>query len=463
MDPAPARGSTLGATAERGEPAHGGEPATHSVWWTWGSATGETVSVTVDGAGKVLPRLSVYSGSALTNLLLIAENATNGQVVGPTVTFSAEGRTRYNFAIDETVSSYSYSLTVQGATNPANDNFALAQPLPAQVQSVPGSTIGATLEPDEPDHLHNSALSLSGSVWYTWTASSERDVTLLALARRTAPPYGMQALLPEPVVAVYEGASPTNLTQIGAGLGSATFSTRQRTKYHIAVGSLTGQAQDFSLTVVDLPPNDQFQNATPLSGNILITPAQLRSATRELGEPSHAGAASGHSLWWNFRPVRSGFYLWGATPRFNTANSAPVSLLTAVYTGADLSNLTVVASNAWSGLAFSAEAEKKYYLVLDLSDPRISELTAPNPSIIEGFLVSLSRYPILSPPLFPDDQHLQFSIGGSPGEILSIQASSDFVHWEPVRQIQMFNSDYKYSEPSSLISPRKFFRVLLLP
>jgi hypothetical protein len=455
-------GSTLGATAERGEPTHGGVPATHSVWWTWGSVTGKTVSVTVDSAGKILPRLSVYSGTTLTNLLLIAENSINGQVVGPTVTFSAEGRTRYNFAIDETISSFSYSLTVQGATNPANDNFALAQPLSAQVQSVPGSTIGATLEPDEPDHLHNNALSLSGSAWYTWTASSERDVTILALARRTTPPYGMQALLPEPVVAVYEGASPAILTQIGAGRGSATFRTRQRAKYNIAVSSLAGQAQDFSLTVVDLPPNDRFQNATPLSGNILITPAQLRSATRELDEPNHAGTGSGHSLWWNFTPVRSGLYVWGATPRFYTGNSAGVSLVTAVYTGTDLANLIVVASNAWPSLAFSAEAEKKYYLLLDLSDPRISDLSTPNPNVIEGFLVSLSRYPILSPPVFRDDQHLQFSIGGSFGETLSLQSSSDFLHWEPVRQIQMPTSDYKYSEPTSLMVPQKFFRVLLL-
>jgi len=56
-----------------------------------------------------------------------------------------------------------------------------------------------------PAHRANDSSAVSGSVWYTWSAQSEREVAILALAQRTGngdnrQPF--QAKLPELIVAV---------------------------------------------------------------------------------------------------------------------------------------------------------------------------------------------------------------------------------------------------------------------
>lgn len=454
------RSTTLGATSEPNEPAHGGEPAAHSVWWTWVPPTEKAVSITVDATGNELPRLSIYSGDVLSNLVLIAENSVDG-VPGPTVAFRPKARRPYTIAIDETTSSFIYSFGVTTSAAPSNDDFVHAQVLPAQFQLVSGTTIGATLEPNEPTHLPATAAAIGGSVWYSWTPQFERDVTLLAAGRRsTSSSTDMRAALPEPIVVVYRGSFPDSLTEVAAGVGSAAFRTARNTSYSIAVASLASQAQDFNLTYVIPSANDRFENALPLSASLVISPAQLRSATRQSGEPNHAGHASGHSLWWTWTPRHSGEYVWSnKSDQFNTANAPPVSFVAAVYTGTELSALTSVASNDWSGLTFSAEAGKQYYLVLDLEDPRISLSSVASASALR---LILSSYPILLAPRLRFGQDVQFFIGGNQGQTLSLETSPDLVHWQRVRQINLSSSDYRYFEPNSLVTARKFFRVLVI-
>jgi hypothetical protein len=450
--------TTLSATAEPDEPAHGDQPAAHSVWWSWiASATG-TVSLTVDGSGELLPRLSIYSGDMLTNLVLVAENSANGEI-WPTVTFAAEARRRYAFAIDESTGSFTYSLSLRNPIAPPNDSFARPEPINFFPSSRPGTTVGANLEPDEPEHLHNA---VSGSsVWYTLGGFSDRELTVLASGRRASAPSPMRAILPEPVVAVYEGASLASLKPVAAGVGSATFRTARFVKYHIAIASVTALGQDFHLSVLNFRTNDRFENAATLSeasANIGVAPAELRSATHQSGEPNHAGRASGHSLWWTWTAGRSGLYLWSNFEPFVTSNPSPIPLVTAVYTGTDLSDLTVVASNDWSSLTFPAEAGKRYYFALDLKDPRIPV------SSVSGFglRLSLSRYPTLLTPRLRFGEDIEFVIMGSPGQALSLEGSFDMIHWQPVRNITLPGYDYRYSEPSSLLSGKKFFRLLLL-
>jgi hypothetical protein len=451
-------GTTLGATAEQDEPAHGGQPAAHSVWWSWASPTAATVSLTVDSTGQSLPRLSIYTGTTLTNLVLIGENSTNGQT-GPTVTFAAGAGGRYSFAIDETTSGYNYSLALKYPSAPANDNFAHAETLPSpflpSIPSAYGSTIGATLEPNEPEHLQNGPSSVTSSVWYTWTAPSDHDMTGVALGRRSGT---LQAMLPEPVVAVYEGASPGNLTRVDANIGSATFHALRGVQYRIAVASFTAQAQDFILRIVPVAGNDRFETAFLFPGYVTILPTQLRAATHQPGEPNHAGQSSGHSLWWTWIAPLSGQYRWSHSRQFANQPSS-MSLVTAVYTGTNLATLTVVSSNAWSGVTFPAEAGKRYYLALDLKDPRINSFSEGQ---TYGVVGNVSRYPTLFNPQLSLNQEIQLSIGGSSGQVLSLEASSDLIHWQPVRQINPSGADYRYSEPTSLMAPSKFFRLILL-
>jgi hypothetical protein len=92
-------------------------------------------------------------------------------------------------------------------------------------------------------------------------------------------------------------------------------------------------------TADDIPVNDDFANATLLTTttNVSVTVTNV-VATKEPGEPKHAGATGGHSVWWKWTAPTNG------TVTISTAGSTFNTVL-AVYTGSIVSNLTQVAAN----------------------------------------------------------------------------------------------------------------------
>ena len=92
------------------------------------------------------------------------------------------------------------------------------------------------------------------------------------------------------------------------------------------------------LLVDDFCLSDFFASCISLSGHAGSEQDQTSNATKEPGEPNHAGNPGGHSLW----------FCWSTTNNtvvtFDTLGSTFDTLL-AVYTGNNVSNLTVVASN----------------------------------------------------------------------------------------------------------------------
>jgi hypothetical protein len=87
-------------------------------------------------------------------------------------------------------------------------------------------------------------------------------------------------------------------------------------------------------------------------------------ATKEAGEPRHAGINGGKSVWWTWTAPASG------TVTIDTAGSKFDTLL-AVYTGASVSALAAVASNDDSGgtvaskVSFAATAGRQYQIAVD--------------------------------------------------------------------------------------------------
>ena len=93
-----------------------------------------------------------------------------------------------------------------------------------------------------------------------------------------------------------------------------------------------------------VPANDDFAAATDLSG---FDPAagEVRgtnvAATKEVGEPDHAGNAGGHSVWYTWTAPGD-----GSVPNVSfTTGFTELDTLLAVYTGAAVGALTEVASN----------------------------------------------------------------------------------------------------------------------
>ncbi|PYL01213.1 MAG: hypothetical protein DME19_02440 [Verrucomicrobia bacterium] len=88
-------------------------------------------------------------------------------------------------------------------------------------------------------------------------------------------------------------------------------------------------------------------------------------ATREPGEPLHAGNEGGHSIWYRFRAPANGTL-------FLTTTNSDFDTLLAIYTGDNLTNLTRVASNDdafpesdFSQLTTAVVSNQVYYIVVD--------------------------------------------------------------------------------------------------
>jgi Ca2+-binding RTX toxin-like protein len=100
----------------------------------------------------------------------------------------------------------------------------------------------------------------------------------------------------------------------------------------------TAAVLGFAATAGAAPVNDEFAAAVPIADAEGTHAGTTVGATKEPGEPDHAGNPGGHSIWYAWTAPETGTFV------FYTANSAFDTLL-AVYAGADVGALTEVASN----------------------------------------------------------------------------------------------------------------------
>ena len=139
------------------------------------------------------------------------------------------------------------------------------------------------------------------------------------------------------------------------------------------------------------PPvaNDYFTNATVISGSSGTTSGTTYAATKETGEPNHAGYAGGASVWFRWTAPSSG------TVTFNTFGSSFDTLL-GVYTGTDVGTLSWVASNDQtpgsdqSSVTFNATAGTTYRIAVDGWNNQVGNYTLNwvYPTVNEAILSS---------------------------------------------------------------------------
>ncbi|MEW6514372.1 MAG: IPTL-CTERM sorting domain-containing protein [Pseudomonadota bacterium] len=114
------------------------------------------------------------------------------------------------------------------------------------------------------------------------------------------------------------------------------------------------------------PQNDAFAAAVAISGLSGSVSGQSLVASKETGEPNHAGDAGGRSVWWKWVAPASGQF------SLNSHGSGFDTLL-AVYIGTGVGALTPVAANdndseatdGSSRVLFQAEAGTEYRIALD--------------------------------------------------------------------------------------------------
>ena len=262
------------------------------------------------------------------------------------------------------------------AEAPANDDFANAEVLSGLSASTTGTNVDATSEPGEPNH---AVVGSGHSVWWTWTAPSDGDFTVDTCG----------SALFNTVLAVYTGSSVAALTEdasndyafdnCGVAGAAATsklsFEADSGQVYKIAVdgvgNEVSGETGGIALALYKSPEpaNDDFADAAALPvnefGNTWLVGRTNAGASKEVGEPNHAGDPGGRSVWWSLTASHSGVvYLSSA------CFQGDLDTLLAIYTGSSVNSLTPVASNddscaEGSAVSFRANAGQTYHIAVD--------------------------------------------------------------------------------------------------
>jgi hypothetical protein len=257
--------------------------------------------------------------------------------------------------VDPTPATWTWTIT--SSSGPANDMFANAQAVSGASGTATGSSVGATKEAGEPNHAGNAG---GHSLWYRFTPATSGSVTIDTFGSNF-----------DTLLAAYTGSSVSALTAVAANDDTSgtqsqiSFAAVGGTTYQIAVDGYGGATGSVTLHWSQSagPANDMFANAIALTAASGSVTGTNTGATKETGEPNHAGVSGGHSIW----------YAWTAptnvTASVDTFGSSFDTVL-AVYTGTSVSALTAVASNDDSGglqskVTFVATAGVTYRIAVD--------------------------------------------------------------------------------------------------
>jgi len=340
LDPIGTPGTNLdnntGATKEAGEPLIATNAGGASIWYTWtapsnGLASFDTIGSDFDTL------LGVYVGTSVSNLTLITDDNDSGGGGASKVTFPAPAGTKFYIAVDgfdgaqgNIVLHWSTAAPIAANTN---DNIASATVLSGNSGTIFDFNLFATAEAFEFPGLFGT-----NSMWYTWTAPSAGVVT-----------FDTAGSTFDTVLDVYAGTNqPTFFVRtenddfIGKRTSQISLLVTNGQVFRISVNGFQGAEGfiQFHWNLTPLPANDNFANATTLDTANLwgsISDNNL-GATRETGEPNHAGFAPTNSLWYKWTAPQDG------EVQMDTLGSS-IDTVLGVYTGSAVGSLNQVAAN----------------------------------------------------------------------------------------------------------------------
>jgi hypothetical protein len=232
---------------------------------------------------------------------------------------------------------------------PGNDSFATPTTIVGASGCQTGTNVDATAETNEPGVAGDDA----DSVWYSWSAPSDADVTFRVFLRSMA----------DSTLGVYQGAAVDQLTEVASNddtydlASEVTFKPATGETYMIRIGAYDPTTEEGTFALqwgggCPSPANDDFASARTISGAVGSLSAQTNeAATQETGEldtqdtctdndcTMHADLG-GNSVW----------YSWTAPGDINDMSicvrnrpdGADLYPAVAVYTGS-LGSLTEVA------------------------------------------------------------------------------------------------------------------------
>jgi hypothetical protein len=384
------------ATIEPAEPFHGSDPdVAASVWWSWSPAL--SGNVLIDTAGSSFaPILAVYTGAGLSQLkqVAVSTNDIPNQLLA-NVNFDASAGVTYRIAIAgfDTNGVGSIRLNVAPGARPDT------QPPWVDILS-PAS----------------EALLTTNVVRIVGTAKDPQP-NGTGIAR-------VFVQVNDGPVFLADGA--TNWT------ASVTLDPGASVVRAVAQDLAGNRSLPFVIVIRYVSPiNDDFANAILLPDLAGTVMAVNTLATKEPGEPPHAGNEGGHSVWYAFRTTAPGQL------RLTTQGSELDTLL-AVYTGASVAELTLVGSNddavpgsGYSQLSLDLLAGQGYAIVVDGFGGESGTLKLGYTFTTSLSYFSLNLLPVLGGSITPD---AGLYLAGSTQLVTALPARDfQFVGWQGSR------------------------------
>jgi hypothetical protein len=409
------------ATKELGEPDHAGNPGGKSLWYCWTAPTNDPV--TFDTLGSTFDTLlAVYAGNDVSNLTLVAAN---DDIAGWTnrasrVSFTPIAGTTYHIAVDGYGGASGIVLLNWNQTGEALPDLIIWGPSASPTiitrtftntdcECVEGCATPGTHQllsfTTETRNIGNGDLAMGDpatNVLFYWATCHQHfhfesfaeynllDASNNIVATGHKVGFCLEDVHPWSASANPEKKYGCSYQGIQAGWAD-TYTTGLPCQYIDITGvppgnyvlqmivnpdnlipeSNTANNETRVPLVIPptgcptTPPNDNFTNALMIPQTPFSFSEFNNCATKEPGEPNHAGNSGGHSVWFSWTPVTN------ETAVINTRNSDFDTVL-AVYTGNAVSQLKSVASNddivsgyKQSQVTFPAKAGTTYQIAVD--------------------------------------------------------------------------------------------------
>jgi hypothetical protein len=230
---------------------------------------------------------------------------------------------------------------------------------------------------------------------------------------------------------------------------SLSFEAVAGTTYRIAVDGWEG-AVGMAVLNINPPRNDDFAAACELFGTSGTTNGYTIGASKEPGEPAHAGDVGGRSVWYTWTAPANG------PVDFNTASSSFDTTL-GVYVGDTVTNLSVIAADhndagalISSRVDFPAVSGTTYRIAVDGYGGVAGNLRLSWDMD--------SRLGLIGP---GPDGNLRIRFGGVNGQKYALLVSSNLDTWFTQAIRTMSGDSQEYIE--AVGSGVRFYRTVLLP
>lgn len=323
-------GTNQYGSLEPREPVHASvNSRSASIWWTWAAPSDGNVLVDLAGT-EFSAILSVFRGDRVTNLVAVAASTNDvGRGLPPNVVFPATRGTTYRIAVSGIDSNNVGRVRLRVAPGGTPDTrppvIAIQSPLTDSLVSDP-------------------LLVVSGSARESFPLDSGISNILIQVNNQPR----TNALGTESWAATVTLPPGTNVIRAFA----------------VDYAGNTSEADSIVVRYLN-PTNDYFALSAQLEGTGGFVSSSNEQATKEHGEPLHAGNDGGRSVWYWWRaPAHGELSL--------TTSGSTVDTLLAVYVGETLADLTEILSNddalpgsAYSSVRFPVSSNEVYRVVVD--------------------------------------------------------------------------------------------------